>query len=84
MSSQEDNPKATAVTGFGDACALLEEALRGTFRQEVSTNLTTSSNFRTSLSRLRDSMRTNLWKTGSQTLDLGDAVNILDLSLIHI
>lgn len=78
MSSQEDNLKATAGTGFGDACALLEGALRGTFRQEVSTNLTASSNLRTSLSRLRDSMRANLWKTGGQTLDLGDAVNILD------
>lgn len=79
MSSQHDSlKKATAGTSFGDACALLEEALRGAFRQEVSTDLVTSSSLRTSLSRLRDGMCTNSWRTGSQTLNLGDAVRILD------
>ncbi len=44
MSSQQDSlKKATAGTGFGDACGLLEGTLRGTFRQEVSTDLITSS-----------------------------------------
>ena len=78
MSSERDGLNQTSGTGFDDACTLLEGALHGTFRQEVAANLTTSSNPRTALSRLRDGMRANSWRTGSQTLDLAEVVRILD------
>ena len=77
-SQRDDGLNSTSTVGFNDACALLETRLSGPFRQEISSDLTTSADLRTALSRLRNSMRANVWKAGSQTLDLNDVVKVLD------
>lgn len=49
------------MTGFIDACALLERALQGEFRRQILDDVSSAKDFRTALYRLRDSMRTDVW-----------------------
>jgi hypothetical protein len=63
---------------FAEACALLERALDGNVRREIVAEVSTSKDFRTALVRLRDSMRSNAWKSGAVELNLGRIVRKFD------
>jgi hypothetical protein len=63
---------------FAEACALLERVLSGNVRREIVAEVSTSKDFRTALLRLRDSMRSNAWKSGSTELNLGRIVRKFD------
>ncbi len=63
---------------FVEACALLERALNGNLRREIVAEVSTSKDFRTALLRLRDSMRSNAWKSGGAELNLGRIVRKFD------
>jgi hypothetical protein len=66
-----------AVT-VDDACSLLETALNGHIRQEIVRDAATSTDLRKALLRLRDGMRSNLWKTGAHHIDLDTIVRTYD------
>ena len=63
---------------FAEACALLARALDGNVRREIVAEVSTSKDFRTALLRLRDSMRSNAWKSGGAELNLGRLVRKFD------
>ena len=50
---------------FDEACAVIEQALDGGARQQIVAEVSRSRDFRTALVRLRDSMRSNVWKAGA-------------------
>jgi hypothetical protein len=66
-----------AVT-VDEACSLLETALKGQFRQEIVSDAATSTDLRKALLRLRDAMRSNLWKTGAHQINLDTIVRTYD------
>ncbi len=66
-----------AIT-FDDACTLVEALLTGTAREVIAADLSTSPDFREALIRLRDSMRSNVWKAGGQPIGLGRIVRDYD------
>src|SRR3954469_14784939 len=63
---------------FESACTLLDWALRGDVRQQVVAALSRTRDFRTALLRLRDSMRSNIWKAGGTEINLGKIVRKFD------
>jgi len=63
---------------FDEACAVIEQALTGSVRQQIVTEISRSRDFRTALVRLRDSMRSNVWKAGDTELHLGRMVRTYD------
>lgn len=67
---------------FSDACALLDAVLVGTARQEILDSVCRSGDFGTSLMRLRDRMRGNVWKVGrSGTITLDHIVKKYDVQI---
>jgi len=63
---------------FSDACSLLERALAGGWRRRVVEESSRARDLGTALVRLRDSMRSNAWKSGSDELNLGRIVRTFD------
>ena len=63
---------------FDDACLLLESVLGGNARREILDHISKSKNFSKSLSRLRDGMRTNLFKAGSKQVYLDKFIKQFD------
>jgi hypothetical protein len=66
-----------AVT-VDEACSLLETALKGQFRREIVSDAAKSPDLRTALLRLRDGMRSSLWKAGAHRIDLDTIVRTYD------
>ena len=63
---------------FDEACAVIEQALDGGARQQIVAEVSRSRDFRTALVRLRDSMRSNVWKAGATEFHLGRTVRTYD------
>jgi len=63
---------------FDEACAVIEQALDGGTRQQIVAEVSRSRDFRTALIRLRDSMRSNVWKAGASEFHLGRTVRTYD------
>jgi hypothetical protein len=63
---------------FSDACALLEQALGGGARRRIVEEVAQSRDLRQALVRLRDSMRSNVWRAGGAEFNLGRTVRLYD------
>jgi len=63
---------------FDEACAVIERALDGGVRQLIVAEVSASRDARTALIRLRDSMRSNIWKAGAAEFHLGRVVRTYD------
>src|SRR6185295_15706265 len=63
---------------FSDTCALLEHALDGGWRRRVVDDAARSRDLRTALVRLRDSMRSNVWRAGADEMNLGKTIRLYD------
>jgi hypothetical protein len=63
---------------FSDACALLAQALDGGMRRRIVDDVARSRDLRTALVRLRDSMRSNVWRAGGGEVNLGKTVRVYD------
>lgn len=66
------------MTTFDEACAMLETASTGTFRQDIVAELANAKDFRTALLRLRGSMRSNAWKAAGHQISLGRIIKTFD------
>ncbi len=55
----------------------LETALKGETRQRILTDLSKSKDFSKALRRLRDSMRSGVFKTGSNQLNLDKVIKTI-------
>jgi len=63
---------------FSDACAVIEAALDGGWRRGIVDEVGRARDLRTALLRLRDSMRSNVWKTAAAEINLGRTVRAFD------
>ena len=63
---------------FDEACDVIERALGEGVRRQIVADVSGSRNFRTALLRLRDSMRSNVWKAGAAEFPLGRIVRSFD------
>ena len=70
--------RRSSGTGFSRACSLIGAALAGTARQEILADLSVGSDLRTNLLRLRDRMRSHVWRTGTAVIDLQKIVSSYD------
>lgn len=66
------------MINFDRACALIESALEGSARQQILSEITRSTALATNLFRLRDSMRSHVWRAGSHTIDFRKLVQDYD------
>lgn len=66
------------MTTFDDACALLNDVLSGPTRQRIVADVARASTFQPALLKLRDGMRTNVWRVGDRPFDLGRLVQRFD------
>ena len=63
---------------FDEACDVIERALGEGVRRQIVADVSGSRNFKTALLRLRDSMRSNVWKAGAAEFPLGRIVRSFD------
>ena len=63
---------------FGEACALVETALSGSFRREVVERAAATGDARRALGDIRDQMRSHRWISGSTTIALDGLVREFD------
>jgi hypothetical protein len=63
---------------FDAACSRVEALLTGSTRREVVADLARSNRFSEALIKLRDGMRTHLWKTGAHQISLARIVKAYD------
>lgn len=63
---------------FDAACVLIEAILTGDARRHLVADLASATDFRAALERLRDSMRSHVWKIGAQSIALGRFVKEFD------
>ena len=64
---------------FDEACAVIDTGARASVtRRQIVADVSGSRNFRTALVRLRDSMRSNVWKAGAAEFHLGRIVRTYD------
>jgi hypothetical protein len=63
---------------FSEACGLLQPLLAGSARRAIVADLSGARDMRESLTRLRDSMRSNAWKAGDRIIGLGRVVKEFD------
>jgi len=63
---------------FDEACGVIARALGEGVRRQIVADVSGSRNFRTALLRLRDSMRSNVWKAGAAEFPLGRIVRSYD------
>lgn len=75
---QKNRVASTEKVTFEGACALIETALRGTVRQEIVAAVSRSENLGRALLRLRESMRTNVWKAGAHHISLDRIITEYD------
>jgi len=66
------------MTMFDDACATLDQALRGAFRRDSVADVATANDLQSALVRLRDSMRSHAWKAGEHQISLGRIIKTFD------
>ncbi len=66
------------MTSFDEVCGVLSAALTGTLRRDLVTDAATAGDLGAALKRLRDGMRSNIWKTRSQAIDLSRAIGKYD------
>ena len=78
MRTPQQHPHAKQEVTFDGACALIETALRGTARREIVAAVSTSETLGKALLRLRESMRSNVWKTGAHPINLDALVREYD------
>jgi hypothetical protein len=72
------------VSSFDEVCCALETALAGSARQQIVAAAGTATDLATALLRLRDGMRSNVWKLGSRSIDLERAIQKYDRKTRHI
>jgi len=63
---------------FADLCSHIEQALHGGWRRRVVEDAGRARDLETALARLRDSMRSNVWKTDAAELNLGRFIRTCD------
>jgi hypothetical protein len=63
---------------FAGACSLIETALAGATRQAIVADVSTAKDLRQALLRLRDRMRSHVWKAGAGPIDLEPIVKPYD------
>jgi hypothetical protein len=66
------------MVSFERACALLQSALEGGARRDILARISSSNQLGPNLMRLRESMKSHVWKPGSQTIDLQKFVPAYD------
>ena len=66
------------VITFDAACAAVEQLLHGTAREEIVDDVSQSRDLRQALLRLRDRMRSNVWRLGANQIDLERIVKRYD------
>jgi hypothetical protein len=69
------------MSALASAGALVETALTGDFRRELLAEISHHADAAVALRRLRDGMRTHLWRARGQRVDLGPAIEALDTSV---
>jgi hypothetical protein len=70
--------RRTEEVPFAGACALIESALRGTARREIVAAVSASETLGKALLRLRESMRSNVWKADAHHINLDVCVREYD------
>ena len=70
--------RSETKVSFDDACQVLETILGGETRREILDYISKSKNFSKSLSRLRDGMRSNLFKAGGKQVYLDKFIKQFD------
>jgi hypothetical protein len=78
MRTPQKNPHAKQTVTLDAACALIATALRGTARREIVAAVSTSPTLGKALLRLRESMRSNVWKAGAHHINLDALVRAYD------
>jgi hypothetical protein len=78
MRTPQKNPHAKQTVTLDAACALIAMALRGTARREIVAAVSTSPTLGKALLRLRESMRSNVWKAGAHHINLDALVRAYD------
>ena len=78
MRTPQQRPHAKQEVTFDGACALIDTALRGTARREIVAAVSTSETVGKALLRLRESMRSNVWKAGAHHINLDALVREYD------
>ncbi len=76
--SRRDTRHSTRQLTFAGACAVVDTALRGSFRQDLVAGLASATAGRDALRQLGGSMRTNVWKTGAVEIRLDTIVTRYD------
>jgi hypothetical protein len=66
------------MVGFDHACGLIERALAGDTRRHILADLSRFPDLGKNLLRLRDSMRSHIWRAGGSTIDLRKTVQDFD------
>jgi hypothetical protein len=70
--------RRSGSNSFAHACWLIGEVLAGTGRQQILADISVGPDLRTNLFRLRDRMRSHVWRTGSTVVDLQNIVSSYD------
>jgi hypothetical protein len=71
------------VTTFDQVCAALSSALSDSMRRDLVADAARASDLGAALRRLREGMRSNVWRTGPHALDLGRVVQRYDRRTRH-
>lgn len=66
------------MASFDHACGLIERALAGETRKQMLADLSRSPDLGKNLLRLRDSMRSHIWRAGGTSIDLRKTVQDFD------
>jgi hypothetical protein len=77
MSKHKSRPAEREIS-FDAVCLLLETALTGETRQKILADISKSRGLREALARLRDGMRSHIFKAGGDQLDLRKTVKTFD------
>ena len=72
--SRRDTRHSTRQLTFAGACAVVDTALRGSFRQDLVAGLASATAARDALLQLGGGMRSNVWKTGAVEIRLDTIV----------
>ena len=78
MRQTRESPDSTQRATFDAACALVDTALNSPFRQELAADLAQANDLGTALRRLREPMRTNVWKLDTRQINLAQIVSTYD------
>jgi hypothetical protein len=65
-------------SSFTHACSLIGEALAGTARHDILADISVGPDLRTNLFRLRDRMRSHVWRAGHAVIDLQKIISSYD------